>query len=83
MNILLNERPVKFLLAISKQDGTKSINDLGKDIYNTYKSRYELYEKFREYGIIEINDNQREVIISLNEKGKRLLTHITEIMTLK
>lgn len=82
MNFLLNERPAKYLLAIARQDGTKSINELGKGIYNTYKSRYELYLKFKEMGIIDINEDQREVIITLNDRGKKVLSLVNQLMSI-
>lgn len=81
MNILLNERPVKYLIAISKQDGTKSINEIGKEVYNTYKSRYELYIKFKEMGILDIDEDQREILISLNDKGKKFLNLVVQLMS--
>ena len=43
---------LSFLIATKTKD--KSINELGKGIYNTYKSKYELYEKFNKMGILEV-----------------------------
>lgn len=80
MNILLNEKPVKFLIAISKQNGHKSINELGKGIYNTYKSKYELYEKFNKMGILEVDESNKEVLLYLNEKGLKMMRAVLELV---
>ena len=77
MNFLLNERPVLFLQAISKNDSKKGINKLGKECYSTYKSRYNNIMEFEKLGYVRLEREGREITAILTDKGKEALQHLS------
>ena len=82
MEILLNNKPCKLLHAISRQNGKQSITDLGRNIYATYKSRWEIVSKLEGSGLIYTIKFGREVIPSLTDEGKKVLGYIDYILSI-
>ena len=82
MEILLNNKPCKLLQAISRQDGKQSITDLGKSIYATYKSRWEVVSKLEGSGLIYTVKFGREVIPNLTDEGEKVLGYINYILSI-
>lgn len=76
MNLLLNEKPVRMLQAITKQNGKKGINKLGKGCYSTYKSKYLAIVEFEKLGYVSLERCGREVIAYLTKKGEEAISHL-------
>ena len=83
MNLLLNEKPCKILLAISKQNGKQGINTIGKEVYATYKSRYQTMVDLESVGFIKFERLGREVITWLTPNGEKAVNYIKKIMELE
>ena len=75
-NVLFNEKPVMLLRAISKQNGSKGISEIGKKCYATYRSRYNIILEFEALGYISLEREGREVICTLTDKGKDVLKRL-------
>jgi len=75
-NILIREKPSILLRALYKQNGKKGINEIGKSIYSTYKSRYSVLTLFEKEGYVSFERGGREVICTLTKKGKEALKHL-------
>jgi len=82
MEILLSNKPCRLLQAISRQNGKQSITDLGKSIYATYKSRWEVVDKLEKSGLIYTVKFGREVIPSLTDEGEKVMGYITYILNI-
>lgn len=77
MNLLLNEKPVRMLQALTKQNGKKGINQLGKSCYSTYKSKYLAICEFEKLGYLKLDRIGREVIAYLTPKGEEAVNHLS------
>lgn len=82
MDLLLANKPCKLLQAISRQNGKKSITDVGKDIYATYKSRWEVVNGLETNGLIYTEKFGREVIPFLTKEGEKVLVYINYILAI-
>ncbi len=82
MDLLLANKPCKLLQAVSRQNGKKSITDIGKDIYATYKSRWEVIDKLEQSKLIYTEKFGREVIPFLTKEGTKVLTYINYILAI-
>jgi predicted transcriptional regulator len=82
MNILLNDKPCKLLLAVSKQNNSKGINEIGKQVYATYKSRWEVITELERLGFVYIEKFGREAKPFLTPKGKEILGYINKISSI-
>jgi len=82
MRILLNDKPVGLLQAISKQNGKLSINDVGKTVYATYKSRWEVTNELEKNGLVYTLKFGREVIPYLTPTGKKVLGYVNYILSI-
>ena len=82
MKLLLNEKPAKLMQAISRQNGKFSINDVGKPVYATYKSRWEVLSKLEQSGLVYTIKLGREVIPYLTEEGMKILGYINYILSI-
>lgn len=82
MKNLLNDKPARLLQAISRQNGKLSINDIGKGVYATYKSRWEIISEFEQKGLIYTVKYGREVIPNLTPDGKKVLTYVNYILSI-
>jgi len=82
MKILLNDKPCRLLSAVSRQTGKQSINDIGKPVYATYKSRWEVISELEKKGLIYTIKFGREVIPNLTPKGKKVLEYINYILAI-
>ena len=82
MDLLLSSKPCKLLQALSRQNGKKSITDIGKNIYATYKSRWEIINIFEEKELIYTEKFGREVIPFLTKKGEKVIKYISYIMAI-
>ena len=68
--------------AVAKQDGKKSINDVGKVVYATYKSRWEVMYELEKMGLVWVEKIGREVKPYLTPEGEKVLGYINHIMSL-
>jgi len=75
-NILLNEKPILLLQSITKQNGKKGINEIGKNCYATYRSRYNIVLELESLEYIQLERAGREVICTITDKGREALKHI-------
>ena len=82
MKNLLNDKPARLLQAISRQNGKLSINDIGKGVYATYKSRWEIVSEFEQKGLIYTVKFGREVIPNLTPIGKKVLVSVNYILSI-
>ncbi len=82
MKLLLTDKPCRLLHAVSKQNGKQSINDIGKTVYATYKSRWEVISELENSGLVYTEKYGREVVPYLTENGKKVLTYINYILSL-
>lgn len=82
MKLLLNDKPCRLLNAVSRQNGKLSINDLGKPVYATYKSRWEVISELEKKGLVYTVKFGREVIPNLTPNGKRVLEYINYILSI-
>jgi len=76
INLLINEKPAKLLLALAKQTGNKGINEIGKGCYSTYKSKYLTILELEKLGYASLYRVGREVIAKLTPKGEEAVKHI-------
>lgn len=82
MKLLLNDKPCRLLQVVSKQNGKQSINDIGKPVYATYKSRWEVVSELEAKGLIYTEKFGREVVPYLTPKGVKVLGYINYILSL-
>jgi predicted transcriptional regulator len=80
MDLLLANKPCKLLQAISRQTGKKGITEIGKDIYATYKSRWEVINGLEASGLIYTEKMGREVVPYLTATGKVVLEYVNYIL---
>ena len=83
MNILLNNKPCMLLHAIAKQTGRQGINEIGKNVYATYKSKWEVINELECLGLVFFEKFGREVVAYLTPEGEKCLRYINYIMSLK
>jgi len=77
MNLLLNEKPCKLLRTVGRKGSTVSINEIGKDCYTTYKSRYKVILQLHELGYVSLERPGREVVVSITRKGLEAIKHLS------
>ena len=82
MKLLLNDKPTRLLQSVARQTGKLSINDIGKLVYATYKSRWEVLSQLEASGLIYTTKFGREVIPYLTEDGKKVLGYINYILAI-
>jgi predicted transcriptional regulator len=82
MNILLNDKPCRLLLAVSKQTNNQGINEIGKGVYATYKSRWDVITELEKLGLVYIEKFGREAKPFLTPKGKQVLLNINQIISI-
>jgi len=82
MKLLLNDKPCRLLNAVSKQTGKQGINDIGKPVYATYKSRWEVIGELQKKGLVYTVKFGREVIPNLTPNGKKVLGYINYILSI-
>ena len=82
MKLLLKDKPARLIQAISRQDGKTSINDIGKGVYATYKSKWETISELENSGLIYTIKFGREVIPYLTDDGKKVLEYINFILAI-
>ena len=82
MKLLLNDKPTRLLQVVSRQTGKLSINDIGKPVYATYKSRWEVLSKLESSGLIYTIKFGREVVPYLTDEGKKVLGYINYILAI-
>jgi predicted transcriptional regulator len=82
MNVLLADKPCRLLNVVSKQNGKQSINDVGKTVYATYKSRWEVISELESKGLVYTEKYGREVVPYLTTKGKKVLGYVNYILAL-
>ena len=68
-----NKKQISLLININRQDGNKSISELGKGVYNTYRMTHINLNKFLDIGIVEYDTKKNKVIPKLTEYGRSLL----------
>ena len=83
MNILLNNRACRLLHSISKQNGRQGINEIGKEAYATYKSKWEVVAELEILGLVFFEKFGREVITYLTPEGEKVLSYINYILALE
>lgn len=83
MNILLNRRACMLLRSVAKQNGKLSINDMGKNAYATYKSRWEVINELESSGLVFLEKFGKEVIAYLTPDGVKVLKYINYIISKK
>lgn len=71
-----NTKQISLLNKIQKQDGDKSITDIGKGIYNTYRMVHINLDNFVCIGLIEYKTKKNKVIPWLTEFGESILRTI-------
>ncbi|MFW6047223.1 MAG: hypothetical protein ACOCP4_05505 [Candidatus Woesearchaeota archaeon] len=69
----LNKKQIELLMKLNKQDGSKSITELGKGIYSTYRTVHVNMDKFFDMGIVEYETKKNKVVPRLTPYGKSLL----------
>jgi predicted transcriptional regulator len=82
MNLLLNDKPCRLLIAVSKQTNNQGINEIGKNVYATYKSRWEVIAELEKIGLIYIEKFGREAKPFLTPKGKKALEYVSKIISI-
>jgi len=82
MKLLLKDKPCRLLQAVSKQTGKKGINEIGKSVYATYKSRWEIINELEQKDIVYLEKFGREVVPFLTPKGEKVLMYINYITSL-
>lgn len=82
MRILLNDKPCRLLQSVAKQTGKQGINDIGKPVYATYKSRWEVMSELEVKGLVYTEKFGREVVPYLTERGQKVLRYINYILSL-
>ena len=82
MKLLLKDKPCRLLQAVSRQTGKQGINEMGKSVYATYKSRWEVISELEKKEIVYLEKFGREVIPFLTPKGEKVLNYVNYIMTL-
>lgn len=82
MKLLLSDKPCRFIKSISKQNGRQSITDIGRGIYATYKSRWEVITKLEDSGLVYTEKYGREVIPYLTKDGQKVLSYINYILAI-
>jgi len=82
MKLLLNDKPTRLLQSVSRQTGKLSINDVGKSVYATYKSRWEVLSELEENGLVYTIKFGREVVPYLTEEGKKVLIYVNYILSI-
>jgi len=82
MKLLLNDKPCRLLQSVAKQTGKQSINDIGKTVYATYKSRWEVISELEKNGLIYTVKFGREVVPNLTPNGKKVLDYINYILSI-
>lgn len=83
MNILLNSRSCMLLQSISKQTGSQGINEIGRNAYATYKSKWEVVNELEGLGLVFFEKFGREVIAYLTPEGEKVLKYVSYITSLK
>lgn len=83
MNVLLNTRACRLLHSISKQNGRQGINEIGRDAYATYKSKWEIVAELESFGLVFFEKFGREVITFLTPEGERVLECVNYILSLQ
>ena len=82
MKLLLHSKSCMLLHAISKQRGEQGINEIGKDSYATYKSRWEVANELESKGLVFFEKLGREVIAFITPEGEKILGWINYILAL-
>lgn len=82
MKLLLADKPCRLLHAVSRQNGKQSITDIGKTVYATYKSRWEVISELEDRGLVYTEKYGREVIPYLTPVGEKVLGYINYILSL-
>lgn len=82
MKLLTTDKPCRLLQAISMQNGKKSISEIGKNVYATYKSRWEVVSEFELKGLVYTEKFGREVVPYLTPLGKAVLEKINYILAI-
>ena len=60
-------------MKLNKQDGNKSITELGKGIYSTYRMVHINLDNFVDMGLVEYETKKNKVIPRLTDFGKGIL----------
>jgi predicted transcriptional regulator len=71
----LSEKQAEFLCLISR-DKKKSVSELGRTIYATYKSCYDVIYLFQKEGLIELSYNKNSLIPKITLKGEKKVQEI-------
>jgi len=69
----LNKNQILFLVEISKQDGKRSVSELGKRIWNTAVSSYNNMCLLRDGGYIALHRRKNTIIPNITALGKMQL----------
>lgn len=78
MTYLLQDKPVRFLLAMQNQKD--SILNIGRDFYSCNNSIYEAIDRFEAWGIIEVTKGKRDLKVKFTKKGLQVLDAIGTLM---
>jgi DNA-binding MarR family transcriptional regulator len=68
-----NKKQIKILRKLNSQDGNKSITELGKGIYSTYRMVHINLDLFVDMGLVEYHTKKNMVIPYLTSYGKDIL----------
>lgn len=68
-----NKKQIELLKKLNRQDGNKSISELGKGIYSTYITVHRNTDKLFDMGIIEYETKKNKIIPRLTIYGKGIL----------
>lgn len=80
--VFFNEKPVKILAALAKQDRVWYASTICKEIDCTYPHMVKLLGIFEKYGVITSEQHGRIKIIQLTEKGNYLAHDLEGILLL-
>lgn len=76
--MLLNDKPAKFLLALSKE--RKSVHEIGREFYSCNNSVYSALDRFSQWGLIEVDRGKKELKVKITAKGKEIISHISALV---
>ena len=68
-----NKKQINLLIGINKQNGNKSLLEVGKGIYDTYRMIHINTNKFVDMGLVEYDRKKNKIIPRLTEFGMSVL----------
>ena len=78
MTFLLQDKPVKFLLAMQNQKENKdTILNIGRKFYSCNNSIYDALDRFEGWGILEVLKGKRDLKVKFTKKGQEVLDAIS------